>query len=127
MSKTNYLEEVLLNHVLRATPYASPAAVYVALFTTAPTETGGGVEVSGGGYTRQSVTFSVPSGGTVSNTADIVFPVATAPWGVITAFAVMDAAAAGNMLYYGNLTATRDVQVNDQIKFPVGQLIVQED
>jgi len=127
MSKTNYLEEVLLNHVLRAISYSSPAAVYIALFTVAPTETGGGTEVTGGGYTRQTVVFSVPSGGTVSNSADLIFPVASAPWGIVVAFAIMDAAAAGNMLYYGNLTATRDVQINDQIKFPVGQLIVQED
>ena len=127
MSKTNYLETQLLNHVLRATPYSAPATVYVALFTAAPGETGGGTEVSGGAYARQSVTFSVPAPDSVSNTADVNFPVATADWGTVVAFAIMDAPSSGNMLYYATLTASRLVLTNDQFRFPTGQLICSED
>ena len=127
MSKTNYLETRLLNHVLRATPYTAPATVYVALFTAAPGEAGGGTEVSGGAYARQSVTFTAPAPDTVTNTADINFPIATADWGTIVAFALMDQAAAGNMLYYSALSASRTVLTNDQFRFPAGQLSVTED
>lgn len=127
MSKTNFLETALLNHVLRATPYSAPATVYVALFTAAPGETGGGTEVSGGAYARQSVTFTAPSPDSVSNTADVTFPTATANWGTIVAFAIMDAPTGGNMLYFANLTASRTVLTNDQFRFPTGQLIVTED
>lgn len=127
MSKTNYLETQLLNHVLRNVSYSSPTTVYVALFTVAPTESGGGTEVTGGAYARQAVTFSAPSPDQVSNTTDVTFPVASADWGTIVAFAIMDAASGGNMLYFANLTASRDVLTNDQLRFPTGQLIVQED
>ena len=127
MSKTNYLETALLNHVLRATPYTAPATVYVALYTVAPDDTGGGTEVSGGSYARQAVTFTAPSPDSISNTADVTFPVATADWGTIVAFALMDASTGGNALYYANLTASRTVLTSDQFKFPTGQLVVTED
>ena len=127
MSKTNYLETQLLNHVLRNVSYSSPTTVYVALFTVAPTESGGGTEVTGGAYARQAVTFSSPSPDQVSNTIDVTFPIASANWGTVVAFAIMDAASGGNMLYFANLTASRDVLINDQLRFPIGQLIVSED
>lgn len=127
MSKTNYLETQLLNHVLRATPYSAPSTVYVALYTAAPGEAGGGTEVTGGSYARQPVTFTAPAPDTVTNTADVNFPIATADWGTIVAFAILDAPSAGNMLYYANLAASRTVLTNDQFRFPTGQLQVSED
>lgn len=127
MSKTNYLETSLLNHVLRNVSYTSPTQPYVALFTVAPDETGGGTEVSGGGYARQAVTFTAPAPDSVSNTTDVTFPIASAGWGTIVAFAVMDAPTGGNMLYYANLTVARDVLTSDQLRFPTSQLVVSED
>lgn len=127
MSKSNYLETALLNHVLRNTAYTSPTTVYLALYTVAPTETGGGTEVTGGGYARQSVTFSAPAPDSCSNTTDVTFPIATGNWGTVVAFGVFDAASGGNMLYYNTLTAPRDIFTSDQLRFPSGQLIVSED
>lgn len=127
MSKTNFLETQLLNHVLRATPYSGPSTVYVALFTSAPGEAGGGTEVSGGSYARQPVVFSAPLPDSVTNVADVNFPIATADWGNIVSFAIFDAASSGNMLYFANLTAARTVLTSDQFRFPAGQLIVSED
>lgn len=127
MSKTDYLETNLLNHVLRNTAYSSPTTVYVALFTAAPTDAGGGTEVTGGAYVRESVAFDAPVGGQVVNSADVLFPIATLDWGTIVAFALFDASSSGNMLYYANLTASRDILTGDQLRFPAGQLIVSED
>ena len=127
MSKTDYLENNLINHVLRGVTYASPGAIYVALFTVAPTDLGGGTEVAGGSYARQVVTFGAPSTGTTTNDIAVLFPVATADWGTVTSFALMDQVAAGNMLYYANLNASRTVLTSDQLNFPVGQLQVTED
>jgi hypothetical protein len=63
-----YNEEGLLN-VLRGTAYplAATGSVYIALYTAAPTDAGGGTEVSAGGYARQAVSkatgsWSAPSG-----------------------------------------------------------------
>lgn len=127
MSKTDYLEANLINHVLRAIAFPVPTTIYLALFTTAPTDAGGGVEVSGGSYARQTVTFVAPTGGTTSNSATVLFPTATAAWGIVTSFALMDALVGGNMLYFANLNASRDVQLNDTLSFPTGQLQVVED
>ena len=60
---SNYLENALLNGTLNATTYTAPAAVYVALYTSDPTDANTGTEVSGGSYARQSVTFAAPSDG----------------------------------------------------------------
>jgi len=127
MSKSNYLETQLLNHVLRNTAYASPATVYVALYLVAPDETGGGTEMSGDGYARQPVTFTAPAPDSCTNDADITFPIATGDWGTIVAFGIFDAASAGNLLYSNNLTASREILTSDQFRIPSGQLLVSED
>ena len=126
MPKTYYLDNAFINAALRATPFSSPLTVYAALFTTAPTAGGGGVEVAGGGYARQTVLFSLPSNGVSSNTADVVFPVALAAWGTLVAFGVYDQSVGGNLLYFNVLSVPRTVTLNDQVRFPVGQLIASE-
>jgi len=126
MPKTYYLDNNLLNLALRGIPFTPPTSVNVALYTVAPGVSGGGTEVSGGGYGRQLATFTVPASGLVSSTSDVLFPVATAPWGTIVAFAFLDASSGGNMLYFGNLSTPRLVLASDQIRFPAGQLVCQE-
>lgn len=126
MPKSYYLSDKFLNAALRNIAYVSPAQTYLALFTVAPTLNSAGTEVSGGGYTRQTVSFSVPADGQSSNTADVTFPIATVAWGTVVAFGVFDAATAGNLLYFANLSVSRLVDINDQVRWPTGQLIVTE-
>ena len=126
MPKTHYLNDNFINVALRNTAFASPAAIYVALFTVSPTASGGGTEVGAGGYLRQAVTFTAPVNGVSSNTADVLFGPAVAPWGTVTSFGLMDANAGGNILYFGNLSTPRDILASDQLRFPTGQLLVQE-
>ena len=66
-------------------------AVYVALFTAAPSDAGGGTEVTGGSYARELAGLSeaTGSGGTTSNAAEIAFTQATASWGTVTHIALM--------------------------------------
>jgi hypothetical protein len=52
---SDYLEDKVLDHVFGGNAYTAPTTLYVALYTVAPTDTGGGTEVSGGAYARQSV------------------------------------------------------------------------
>jgi hypothetical protein len=130
LAKTHFLEDAILNEVLRGINYTPPTTVYVALFTSPTTKDGGGSEVSGGGYARQPVTFGAPGPGVdgrkVSNSAEILFPQATAPWGTITHVAIFDAATGGNMLYQGALEESRTVNTNDQLRFRAGDLSVEE-
>jgi hypothetical protein len=126
MPKAIYLDDNFINVALRNTPFTPPATIYVALYTVAPGVGGGGTEVSGGGYGRQTVTFVAPINGQSSNVADILFPIAIAPWGTVVAFALLDASSGGNMLYFGNLSTPRNVLASDQVRFAVGQMLVSE-
>lgn len=126
MPKSTYLSNALLNAVLRDTPYTSPTLVYLALYTASPGVGGGGTEVSGGGYGRQSVTFTAPTTGSVHNASDITFPIALADWGHVVAFGVFNANPGGNLLYFADLSAPRDIFTNDQIHFPANQLVCSE-
>ncbi|MFD2116334.1 hypothetical protein ACFSTH_08385 [Paenibacillus yanchengensis] len=128
---SNYLEVALLNAVFRNTPFTSPTTVYLALYTSDPTEADTGTEVSGGAYARQAVTFSAPtqvgSKATISNSADASFAVATAAWGTVTHVGLRTAATGGNLLYYGPVNNARSILVNDQLKFLAGELILDLD
>lgn len=124
---SNYLENALLNHVFRGVAYTSPTAIYVALYTSDPTDADIGTEVSGGGYARQQVTFNAPSDGVITNTADIVFPEATADWGTITHLGLRDAATAGNLLWYGPVVQSRLILTGDQLVIKAGTISVSLD
>ena len=121
---TDFMENKIIDHMLRNQAYTPPATVYVALFTTATTDAGGGTEVSGGAYARQAVTLSAASGGASENSADITFPQATADWGTITHVALMDALTGGNMLMHTALDASKTVNNGDTFKINAGDLDV---
>lgn len=129
MSKTNYLENAIGNHILRNVAYTSPTLVYVGLFTAAPGEAGGGTEVAGNGYARKIATFAAPvTPGVFSNSNTITFDVATpGGWGTLTHFAVFDAVSGGNMLYYGSISVPKLIDVGDAAVYQPGQLIITED
>lgn len=121
---TNYLEDALLNHVFRNTTLTSPTTVYLALFTAAPGEAGGGTEVTGGSYARVAITFGAPSSNQIANSSAVNFATATANWGTITDCAIMDASSGGNMLAFGPLAASKVVNTGDTISFAIGALTV---
>lgn len=130
MTMNDFLENKIIDHVLRNTAYTPPATVYVGLLTAAPGENSAGTEVTGGAYARQAATFAAPgavgtgTAGATSNTAQINFPAATANWGTVTHFALYDAASAGNMLFYGTLGASKAIDNGDTASFAAGELDV---
>ncbi len=104
---SDYLEGAIINHIFRGTSFAAPSTLYVALYTAAPTDAGGGTEVSGGSYARVAVTCNTTNwaapgatNGTTSNSNAITFPAATANWGSIVAVGIFDAASGGNLLIW---------------------------
>jgi hypothetical protein len=126
---SSYLENKINDHVLGGSDYTRPATVYFALYTSAPTETGGGSECSGGSYARVSVTnnstnFPASSSGVKANGTAITFPTATANWGTVAAFGVFDASTGGNLLYFGTLSATRTVTSGDTARFAAGDFTI---
>ncbi|OME59488.1 phage tail fiber protein [Paenibacillus odorifer] len=128
MSVSNYLATSLLNQVFRNSAYTRPTTLYVALYTSNPTGADTGQEVSGGGYVRQVVTFGPPTPvngkQTIKNLADLVWPVATADWGLLTHVGIRDAATGGNLLYFGPLDDPRTILRGDIFKYVIGQLVM---
>jgi len=127
-AKTNYLENAILNHVLRkgANNMTSPTNLYVALHTADPGEDATTGEVSGNGYARQSVSFNAASGGQSSHTALLTFQATGGNWGSITHASLWDASTAGNPLYYGALASAKTINNGDKLEFPAGNVVVAE-
>lgn len=128
MSLTNSFETSVLTWLLtNGTPSpVRPTAWYLGLFTAAPGEAGGGTELSGSGYARQAITFTV-SGNNASNNAAIEFPTASGSWGTITHVAVFDASTSGNMIAYASLTASKTIDTGDVLRVPTGDLDINLD
>jgi len=118
---SDYLENKVVGHVFGGSAYTAPSTLYVALYTSAPSDTGGGTEVSGGAYARQTAAFSI-SADTASNTSAIEYPTATADYGTVVAVGVFDASSSGNLLAYGNLTTSKTVSTGDVFRFNAGAI-----
>lgn len=121
---SNYLENALINATLRNTGYTSPTTVYLALYTSDPTDADTGTEVTGNGYARQSITFGSPSNGVSTNSAAIEFPQATGSWGTVAYIGIRDASTAGNLLYHTALDASKTIATGDVFKVAIGSLSV---
>jgi hypothetical protein len=121
---SNYLENALVNATLRNTAYTSPSAVYLALYTSDPTDADSGTECSGTSYARQSITFGAPSNGVSTNSAVIEFPQAGGSWGTITHVGIRDASTSGNLLYHTALDASKTIATGDVFRVAIGSLSV---
>lgn len=119
---SNYLENKILDHVLRNTSYTSPTTVYVGLYTSDPADDNSGTEVTGGSYARQILSVTTATAGIVTSSADVTFPQATAAWGTISHIGLLDAVSSGNLLMHTALTTSRDVEVGDVLKIATGSL-----
>lgn len=126
-SKSDYLENKFLDHVLRNVTYTSPTTVYVGLYTVTPSDAGGGTEVTGGSYARVAATFTAASAGSSSNSAAVTFTAATASWGTTVAFGLFDASTSGNLLYWNALTTNKTINTGDTAAFAIGALVINED
>jgi hypothetical protein len=122
---SDYLENKLLDHVLRNISYTSPTTVYVGLFTADPTDAGTGAEVSGGSYARQIVSVTTATGGIVTSSADVTFPQCTASWGTVSHIGLLDALSSGNLLMHTPLTTSKVIDVDDVFRISSGSLTAQ--
>jgi len=126
-SFSDYLELELLDHVFGGADYTRPATLYVGLYTAAPTDAGGGTEVSGGSYARVAVTnndtnWPAAAAGAKANGTAITFPTATGDWGTVVAFGIFDADEAGNLLAWADLTVSKAIGSGDTASFAIGAL-----
>jgi hypothetical protein len=118
---SDYLENKVLLHVLANTAYSSPTTVYLGLHTADPTDAGTGTEVSGNAYARQVAAFTVTND-TASNTSAIEFPTATGSWGTVSHVGIWDNLTGGNLLFHGQLSASKTIASGDVFRVPAGDL-----
>lgn len=141
---TDYGENKVIDAVIRGQTLGAPATWYVALYTTCPTDSTGGTEVSGGSYARVAVTAGLTqwagtqgagstaassgSGGTTSNNATITFPAPTANWGIVQCWGMTDASSGGNLWIYSALNAAKTINNGDAApSFSAGAATIQID
>lgn len=127
MSATDYLENALLDHVLGTVEFTMPTQLYLALFTAAPGEAGGGTEVAGSGYGREAIDFAAAAAGVAANSALITFTASGGDWGTVSSWALFDAETSGNMLFYGSLSISRTVLDGDSLTVAIGAITVTMD
>ena len=130
--RTDYTEEAVLTGLVGGTDITlSSGKPYLALFTSAPSDAGGGTECSGGAYARIQAgatsqgDFGTASGGSVTNASEFRWADATADWGTITHIALMDSSTGGNMLVYGALQTSVDINNGDIFKIPASGFTIQ--
>lgn len=137
---SDYLENKLIDQLFRAQSAPSTATLYIGLLTSAPSDAGGGTEVSGGSYARVAVASSLANwagtqaagstvassgtGGQTSNNGAITFPTPSAGWGTVTHFGIYDAASGGNLLFWGALTIAKTINQADTVTFPAASLSI---
>lgn len=141
--KSDYLENKIIDYILRGGSFTAPSNTYVGLLTAAPSDSGGGTEVSGNNYARVTVASSTTNwagtqssgstsassgtGGQTSNNGAITFPTPSGSWGTVTHFAVYDASTSGNLLYWGALGSSQTISSGNTVSFAAGALTITED
>jgi hypothetical protein len=121
---SDHAENLLLNWLMTTDSVTRPTAWYVGLYTAAPSDAGGGTEVSGNGYSRQSATWGTASGtgGTTDNTGNVTFTAAGGDWGTITHIGIHDASTGGNLLWHGAMSASKTIADGDTLQFNTGNI-----
>jgi len=137
MSASNFLENELMDHVLKnSTDAFDPAdTLYLALFTS-DDSTGATLdnleagtltnEVSGFGYSRETIAFGAASSGTSQGPTGsaVTFTASGGSFGEVTHIAIMDASSSGNVFFAGALSTAKTVDDGDSLQFAVSSISI---
>lgn len=131
---SNYLEEAILNHVMRNEEYTRPTTVYVGIISddASDNDLEEGIlanEITTYTGNRKPVTFTEPTQqdgkATIKNNAAIDFedmPAVTVKYAV-----VCDAETNGNILYWCPLTDIKTTNAGDTFRIPEDGLVLDLD
>ncbi len=126
-SFTDYTENLALTYLFTTGSATRPTAWYVGLFTAAPSDAGGGTEVSGNGYARK-VTGTISGSGTATtftNAAAIEFAAASGGnWGTIGWAGIFTASTGGTLLAWAPLTTAKAINDGDIFRIPASSLSI---
>jgi hypothetical protein len=126
---SGHLKDSIINHVFRSGTFAKPTGLSIALYTSMPSDTDPGVEVTGGSYARVAVppldsNWAAPSAGNgiTSNLVAVTFPVPTVSWDFVVGYGIIDALIGGNLLAWSTLTTPTTVGIGTNPRFVIGAL-----
>ena len=131
-SFSDYLEPLILDHVLSDGAFTEPANVYVGLWTSALTDASTGAtagEATYTGYARKEILatdLSAGAAGSKTNSAAITFAACSGSTSTITYFGITDNATtgAGNLLMWGTVTSKVIDTSNTPATIAIGALVV---
>lgn len=122
---TNWASNNLIDLIWRAQPYTWPTTLYAGLYTSAPSNAGGGTECSGGSYARAAIASSLTAwsgtqgpgttaasagtSGRISNNAAVAYPAPTADWGTVTHEGLFSSIDGYGLIFWAPLAASRTV------------------
>ena len=128
MNTTYFLNQVMGNLFHTKQDPALPEKYYIGLSAAEPTVDGGCTgepSIEGTGYMRVELdSLSVPEAGVIKNTAPISFNESLTSWGTMLYYIVYDAQIDGNLLFFGNLSISRNVEPNTIITIKTGELSI---
>ena len=121
---SDHAENLLLNFLMTTGTATRPTQWFVALFSSAPNDAGGGTEISGNGYSRQSVSWDTASGtgGTTANSGAVSFTASGSGFGTVTHIGIFDASSSGNLLWHGAMDTAKSVASGDVLQFAAGAI-----
>jgi hypothetical protein len=120
MAMSDGLANKLLGHLIGVT--FTPDPLYLALYKD------DGTEVVRGSYARIDITGSLEvNTDTLSNSAQINFPTATADWGTITEVKIFSAASAGDEYFFGATQTSRNISAGETYTILVGNFSIKLD
>lgn len=124
---TTTVKNQIMNAVFNGTTTSLPASFTIGLSTTAPNASGKNITepAASTGYKRVTgMKFNSASSGKISNSALIEFPTFTAAAGTVTHY-VLYHPTAGTMYWAGKLKASRTIEADTVVSFPVGNLVIE--
>jgi hypothetical protein len=127
-----YEANVIINKLLRNQTYTPPTTLYLALFTAVTglvsNNPSAEVSTSGTAYSRQTIALNAASGGATANTSNITFTTATASWGTVTHWALVDHQTNTNwgtnvnVLLWGAVNISKPANLRDTVALADGEL-----
>jgi len=107
---SDYFEQLIIDR------YFVSISTWAALFSSAPSDAGGGTEITGNGYGRQATTFARVS--SIANlAADVTFTASGGAWATVTHMGIYDASTAGNLMVHMALDTSRTAADGESIVF----------
>jgi len=125
---SDYLEAKILNWIKGVAFGTAPTNVYVGLYSAAPTDAGGGTEVTTTirAAGRVAASFGSVTGNTITSNAVVDF--GTAEGGATaTHFGIFDAASGGNLLGWAALNSSQTISAGNSVSFASGGLTISAD